>query len=742
MMKKRQPTKNRAGKEIVCLLGVIIVLALCLQADILNSVNTRNINKTSEVLLDQAIGIIEKNQQSEKDMIESLKEDYIVRAKAVSYILDAKPEAEKDIKELQKIADLMSIDEIHLFNENGNIYSGTVPEYYGYGFGSGEQMSYFKPMLKDKSLTMCQDVTPNTSEGKKMMYAITWNEAGTRMIEVGIEPVRLLEEVKQNEVDSVVSNMPMYEGMKLYVADSESGEIYGATDETEIGKTLENIGIPQTRMMKEETMTESLNIGGKRYQCVFEKAGDYVVGVTFAIASDNESNLVALLLVAVYLLAAAAGILILVNRVLKANQEKKEQFDILASMAEIYHSMHLIQLDRNTVVEYSDTGETSETGKVMKDADQVIAGLMKNTALEVYGDQAEAFVDFRTLSKRMEGKKIISAEFVGKDLGWFRASFIAIGTGKDKQLEKVIFTIQSIDDEKRKEEKLIFTSHTDQLTGCFNRRAYEKDVAELSLHTEFIYLSMDVNGLKIVNDGLGHAAGDELLQGAATCMKQSFDSYGKVYRIGGDEFIAILFTDLENFEEIKRQFEETVENWSGQWIESLTISSGYVSSKEQMWFSIKEMAKAADERMYEKKAMYYRKNGVDRRGQPAAYLAICKLYSKILRIDLNEDSYRVLNWEESEKESVDKKTLKEAESLSELLKKLEDPEKIHSDDREKYQEQTDPGYLRQYFDEKKKRISITYRRKEKEQDKVVTMEIIPSDDYNPENRVGFLYVKG
>ena len=49
---------------------------------------------------------------------------------------------------------------------------------------------------------------------------------------------------------------------------------------------------------------------------------------------------------------------------------------------------------------------------------------------------------------------------------------------------------------------------------------------------------MDVNRLKIVNDSQGHAAGDELLQGAASCMKKCFDSCGKVYRTGGDEFIA------------------------------------------------------------------------------------------------------------------------------------------------------------------------------------------------------------
>ena len=120
---------------------------------------------------------------------------------------------------------------------------------------------------------------------------------------------------------------------------------------------------------------------------------------------------------------------------LKANREKKEQFAVLASMSEIYHSMHLIRLDENSVMEYSGTKEESEMGKNRENADQVIAELMKETALEVYGDQAEAFVDFTTLAKRMEGKKIISAEFVGKDLEWFRALVIEITEDQNKHLE-------------------------------------------------------------------------------------------------------------------------------------------------------------------------------------------------------------------------------------------------------------------------------------------------------------------
>lgn len=161
----------------------VIVVALILEAGILKYVNDANAYRLSKVLLDRVVTVLNKNDQSEEELIESLKDDYIVRAKAVSYIVDAKPQVENDVEELQKIAKLMSVDEIHLFDETGRITSGSVPKYFGYSFDSGTQISYFKPMLTDKSLTMCQDVTPNTSEGKAMMYAITWNEAGTGGLE-------------------------------------------------------------------------------------------------------------------------------------------------------------------------------------------------------------------------------------------------------------------------------------------------------------------------------------------------------------------------------------------------------------------------------------------------------------------------------------------------------------------------------------------------------------------------------
>ena len=121
-------------KRKFILLGVVVVLiALLLEAGILNNVNNRNTYQTSQVLLDRVINVLDRNTQSEEELINSLKDDYIVRAKAVAYIIDAKPEAEKDVDELRKIANLMSVDEVHLFDKDGtfidaHVYWGRIIE--------------------------------------------------------------------------------------------------------------------------------------------------------------------------------------------------------------------------------------------------------------------------------------------------------------------------------------------------------------------------------------------------------------------------------------------------------------------------------------------------------------------------------------------------------------------------------------------------------------------------------------
>lgn len=150
---------------------------------------------------------------------------------------------------------------------------------------------------------------------------------------------------------------------------------------------------------------------------------------------------------------------------------------------------------------------------------------------------------------------------------------------------------------------------------CLSRRAYEEDINKLDLTKEWVYVSMDINGLKNANDSFGHAAGDELIRAAADCMKNSFSEHGKVYRVGGDEFVVIITKDIPQFENLLRAFEQRVESWHGEFVESMAVSYGYVFSSERKWNSIFDISKASDERMYESKKQYYTRSGMDRSRQ-------------------------------------------------------------------------------------------------------------------------------
>lgn len=462
----------------------VIVLALLLEAGILKYVNDANAYRLSKVLLDRVFTVLDKNDQSEEELIESLKDDYIVRAKAVSYIVDAKPQVENDVEELQKIAKLMSVDEIHLFDETGCITSGSVPKYFGYSFDSGTQMSYFKPMLTDKSLTMCQDVTPNTSEGKAMMYAITWNEAGTMMVQVGLKPQRLLDELKQNEISTVVSDMPVYKGMELYVADADTELVKGATDRDKIGKTFHDLGLPTDIKESDKPTVRQISVNDSGCRCVIRRGDKYIVAVTIDKSFYMTNSVVALLVVGIYLILASCCIMYMFSKIMKEKYEK---------------------------------------------------------------------------------------------------------------------------------EKLLYISNTDALTGCLNRHAYETDINKLDLKKEWIYISLDLNSLKHINDTYGHDVGDEMICAAAACMTASFGEFGKVYRIGGDEFVVIVTQKPDELDAMTKHFDSSVAEWKGKIVDSMTISYGCVRSLEEDWELVHDIEKEADRRMYASKARYYSDSDIDRR---------------------------------------------------------------------------------------------------------------------------------
>ena len=104
---------------------------------------------------------------------------------------------------------------------------------------------------------------------------------------------------------------------------------------------------------------------------------------------------------------------------------------------------------------------------------------------------------------------------------------------------------QDVTVQKQNERELAMQALTDALTGLGNRRALELDLAgECSRadrhHYPLAVVSLDLDGLKAINDTHGHHRGDEYLQTFAAALRQHFRTGDRPYRLGGDEFVVLL----------------------------------------------------------------------------------------------------------------------------------------------------------------------------------------------------------
>ncbi len=292
----------------------------------------------------------------------------------------------------------------------------------------------------------------------------------------------------------------------------------------------------------------------------------------------------------------------------------EEKMEILDSMAEIYDHVNLIDFVENTEMSLRDPEQKKHYIDMPKQTHTLMNQRLKNNVMPYHLDAFLNFTNITTVRARLTGKKLISADFIDVISGWFRAQYITVDATPDGIPNYVIYTIRNVDEEKRREEHLVRIAMTDEMTRLFNRRSYEEDLADYrgcTLSDDFVLFSVDINGLKSVNDRKGHVAGDELIKGAADCLALSIGNNGKAYRTGGDEFIAVACT--ENPEEIRALIAKKTGEWHGIFSDEISMSVGYAAAKDHPGATIDELERAADADMYAEKEKYYKEKGINRR---------------------------------------------------------------------------------------------------------------------------------
>lgn len=151
-------------------------------------------------------------------------------------------------------------------------------------------------------------------------------------------------------------------------------------------------------------------------------------------------------------------------------------------------------------------------------------------------------------------------------------------------------------------------TNTDFLTGLFNRREYEFTVNQLKSNKlknlELSGIMIDINDFKKINDEYGHKLGDEALIATSKIIKSSIRKKDSVYRVGGDEFLVIIFSGEHQIiddiiKRIDKKFNEF--NLSTEFPFKLSYSMGKGIFEENKHTNINDFFEQLDFMMYDQK---------------------------------------------------------------------------------------------------------------------------------------------
>lgn len=275
----------------------------------------------------------------------------------------------------------------------------------------------------------------------------------------------------------------------------------------------------------------------------------------------------------------------------------------LAGLSEVYISLHIFDLEEDVYYPVKTNKYIEMWAEGFDNSREQLHNVMTMITAEEHLNLILEFTDLTTLEERMKDQKVISAVFHGKVNGWCRARFIKVTDSDNEKLRYVLYAVECIDEEKKKENHLLYLSQTDLMTGIFNRGYGERMISELlDMQRQGLFCLFDVDKFKNINDRYGHSVGDKVLIEISKALQKVKRSNDIVMRLGGDEFAAY-FVDIDcepaALEIMAAFFSELLKIHIEPISEKISVSLGAVLYKEG--FSFDSIYKLADKGVYDSK---------------------------------------------------------------------------------------------------------------------------------------------
>lgn len=240
---------------------------------------------------------------------------------------------------------------------------------------------------------------------------------------------------------------------------------------------------------------------------------------------------------------------------------------------------------------------------------ELLAGLsniLVDDSLNEFRNELIALVNEKEFFECEILQKKISGELIH---GWLRLS---LPKEYKKNWKRVFISIMDITDRKLTEQKMRYLSFHDQLTGLYNRAYFEEELSRLNTSRQYpiSIIACDLDGLKQINDNLGHSEGDKAIKAVAKILGgDTFRNEDVVARTGGDEFVIILpSVDLNDNPLVLERIENGIETHNASnnddgLYRPISLSYGYAVANQDQ--SLEKTLIQADRAMYVHKSSKY-----------------------------------------------------------------------------------------------------------------------------------------
>ena len=265
----------------------------------------------------------------------------------------------------------------------------------------------------------------------------------------------------------------------------------------------------------------------------------------------------------------------------------------------------IIVCDRNSAAILFSNKVAAESKEIQNAIKECIQELMSSEEYKSYLDRKKAYDEEDGTDYVKPYIRPIEKYSAESGL-WFEIRFTNL-VWIDRS-EVIVCTASDITQKKKSQQKIEFQAHNDFLTGLYNRMKCESDLKKIIKQSikdgvKGALMFIDLDDFKHINDGLGHQYGDVLLQQIAAGLQSIVGLRGKCYRMGGDEFVAIVMPDM--FSELERIANKVKDMFNKPWylMETeyfCTMSMGIAVFPDDSK-DVHEIIRLADIAMYESK---------------------------------------------------------------------------------------------------------------------------------------------